>query len=348
MHSCLVRPLPIANPPNPWHKTEIEYLEEPPDAGLHLYEDKTRDVLSENDSPDIDFRWSLNPYRGCMHACAYCYARTYHEYLGFGAGTDFDRRIVIKRNAAELLRAAFEKPSWKGELIVFSGATDCYQPLEATYGITRACLEVCREYQNPVSIITKSPTIERDIDLLADLASKASVRVAVSIPFFDVEKARAVEPYVATPARRFRTIERLAAAGIRVGVNVAPLIPGLSDEDVPSVLDAAFAAGAREAHMVMLRLSGPVLPVFVDRIRKAFPLRAEKILSRIRDTRGGQLNDSRFGRRFQGTGEYADILQQLFSKHAARLGMNVWTPMDQDIPITFTRPTDKGQLRLFG
>jgi uncharacterized protein len=355
-----MRPLPIANPQNPWHRTEIEYLEEPPDAGLHLYDDKTKNVLSENDSPDIGFRWSLNPYRGCMHACAYCYARPFHEYLGFGAGTDFDRHIVVKRDAARLLRETFERPTWKGELIVFSGATDCYQPIEATFGITRACLEVCRDYRNPVSIITKSPTIERDIDVLTALAERTSVRICVSIPFFEPEKARAVEPYVATPERRFRIIERLAKAGLDVGVNVAPLIPGLSDEEVPRILKAAHDAGARKAHMVLLRLPGPVKQVFEARLRANFPLRAEKVLARIRDTRSGQLNDPRFGSRWRGEGEYADILSQLFRKHAARLGLAVWEPMDPDamdhagfgangggLGSTFRRPTDRGgQLRL--
>lgn len=344
-----MRSLPTFNPTSRFDTSTIEYLEEVPDAGLHLYNDKTRNILSENDSPDIGFRWSLNPYRGCMHACAYCYARPFHEYLGFGAGTDFDRRILIKRDAAALLRETFEKPSWQGELIVFSGATDCYQPLEATYGITRACLEVCRDYRNPVSIITKSPTIERDIDVIRELASQASVRICVSIPFFDPEKARAIEPYVATPARRFRIIEKLAAAGLHVGVNVAPIIPGLSDEEVPKILEAAREAGAQQAHMVLLRLPGAVKEVFAARIREAFPLRAEKILARIRDTRDGQLNDPRFGSRWQGTGEYADVLGQLFQKHATRLGMNVWEPMDRNaVANTFRRPTDKGgQMRLF-
>jgi DNA repair photolyase len=343
-----VRSLPIANPQSRFDTQTIEYLEEAPDAGLHLYRDKTRQILSENDSPDITFRWSLNPYRGCVHACAYCYARPFHEYLGFGAGTDFDRRIVIKHDAPRLLRETFEKPSWEGELIVFSGATDCYQPLEATYGLTRACLEICRDYQNPVSIITKSPTIERDLDVLTALADVASVRVCISIPFFDPENARAVEPYVATPARRFRIIEKLAAAGLDVGVNVAPLIPGLSDEEVPAILEAAHAAGARKAHMVLLRLPGAVEHVFAERIRAAFPLRAEKILARIRDTRGGELNDPRFGTRFHGSGKYAEMLEQLFQKHAARLGLNVWEPMEASPRSTFRRPTDKGgQLRLF-
>lgn len=348
VYSISMRFLPIANPVGRFRSTEVEYVEEAPDAGLHLYNDKTARILSENDSPDIGFRWSLNPYRGCMHACAYCYARPFHEYLGFGAGTDFDRRIVLKRDAAALLRSTFDKRSWTGELITFSGATDCYQPIEATYRLTQACLQVCREYKNPVRIITKSQIIERDLDLLVDLAQHTSVRISISIPFIDEEKARAIEPYVPTPARRFRTIERLVAAGLDVAVSVAPLIPGLSDEEVPRILAAAHRAGARRAHMALLRLPGSVKEVFTERIRAAFPMRAEKILSRIRDTRGGALNDPRFGSRREGTGDFAELLHQVFHQYATRLGMNVGEPPADEVAKSFCRPTDKGgQLRLF-
>src|SRR5437899_2667540 len=191
-------PRPISNPPNPWLSTEVEYLDEIPPAELEVYEDHTREILAHNDSPDVGFSWSINPYRGCFHACAYCYARPTHEYLSLGAGTDFDRKIVVKPAAAALLREAFDKPSWRGELIVFSGVTDCYQPLEASYRLTRGCLEVCALYKNPVGIITKSPLIERDLDLLCDLGRVAGLSVTVSIPFWSAEKARAMEPYVAT------------------------------------------------------------------------------------------------------------------------------------------------------
>ena len=229
----------ISNPPNPWASTEVEYLEGAPEMRLEVFEDGSRKILAENDSPDVGFRWSVNPYRGCFHACAYCYARPSHEYLSFGAGTDFDRKIVIKRHAAALLRQAFAKKSWQRETVVFSGVTDCYQPLEASYRLTRGCLEVCVEHANPVGIITKSALIERDVDVLTALARVASVHVTVSIPFWDTERARAIEPYVPTPARRIKVIETLAAAGISVGVNVAPVIPGLNDEDIPKILTAA-------------------------------------------------------------------------------------------------------------
>src|SRR5438105_7078528 len=282
---------PVSNPPNPWLSTEVEYLEEIPEAKLETYQDLTREILASNDSPDVGFRWSVNPYRGCFHGCAYCYARPTHEYLGLGAGTDFERKITVKPEAPRLLREAFERRSWKGELIVFSGVTDCYQPLEASYRLTRGCLEVCAEYRNPVGIITKAPLVERDIDLLQQIMAG----VTVSIPIWDREHAHAIEPYVATPQRRMKTIETLAKAGIDVGVNIAPVIPGLSDSDIPQILEAAHAAGARRAGFVFLRLPGSVAQVFEERIRAALPLRADRILNRVREIRGGKLNDSRLG-----------------------------------------------------
>jgi len=244
-----MRRLPVDNPKNRFAETETVYLddEEAPNAELEVYFDRTGSVLAKNDSPDVGFTYSVNPYRGCLHGCAYCYARPTHEYLSFGAGTDFDRKIVVKPRAPELLREAFDKRSWKGDLIVFSGVTDCYQPLEASYRLTRGCLEVCAEYRNPVGIITKAPLIERDLDVLVKLHEVARVGVSVSVPLWDPDKARAVEPFVATPQRRIKTIERLAAAGLDVGVNVAPVIPGLGDEDIAEILTAAAAAGARRA-----------------------------------------------------------------------------------------------------
>ena len=316
--------LPISNPPNPWLSAEVEYLEDepPPGARLEVYEDHTREILATNDSPDVGFSWSVNPYRGCFHACAYCYARPTHEYLGLGAGTDFDRRITVKPDAPRLLREAFERKSWKGELIVFSGVTDCYQPLEASYRLTRACLEVCAEYRNPVGIITKAPLIERDLDVLEDLHRNASVSISVSIPIWDREHSHALEPFVATPQRRMKTIERLALAGLDVGVNIAPVIPGLSDADIPQILEAAHAAGARRAGFVFLRLPGPVAQVFEERVRAALPLRADRILNRVRDARGGKLYDARFGIRGRGQGNYAEAAQALFTTTARRLQMN--------------------------
>jgi DNA repair photolyase len=342
-----VKAIPAQNPPNPWASQHVEYLGEPPEQRLEVYEDHTRNVLSENDSPDIGFRWSLNPYRGCFHACAYCYARPSHQYLGFGAGTDFERRIVVKPRAPELLREAFERQSWQGELIVVSGITDCYQPLEASYELTRRCLEVMAEYRNPVHLITKAPLIERDLDVLTRLHDVASVGVSISIPFWSAETARAIEPGVATPQRRMLAVRRLSQAGIEVTVNVAPLIPGLGDRDMPSILEAAAQAGARSAALILLRLPGPVKEVFSERLHQALPLAADKILRRTREMRGGKLNDPRFFDRMRAEGEYADTIVRLFESTARRLGLNA-CQTERDAPTTFRRPTGRGgQLRLF-
>jgi DNA repair photolyase len=319
-----VQAVPLSNPPNPWASADVEYLPEepPPQVKLEVYEDHARSIIATNDSPDVGFRWSVNPYRGCFHACAYCYARPSHEYLSFGAGTDFDRKIVVKLHAAELLREAFSKKSWQRELVVFSGVTDCYQPLEASYRLTRRCLEVCALFMNPVGIITKAPLVERDADLLEALARGPGLHVTISIPFWDPEKARAIEPYVATPHRRLRIIERLAARGIPVGVNVAPIIPGLNDQDIPRILAAAREAGATHAGCVLLRLPGSVKQVFEERLRASLPLQAERVLHRIRETRGGELYDARFGVRGRGTGVIADSIQTLFQTTARRLGLD--------------------------
>jgi DNA repair photolyase len=316
-----VRPVPISNPPNPWATTEVEYLEGAPEVRLEVFADHTRQILAKNDSPDVGFSWSVNPYRGCFHACAYCYARPSHEYLSLGAGTDFDRKIVVKLEAATLLRAAFTKRTWRKETVVFSGVTDCYQPLEASYRLTRACLEVCLEHANPVGIITKSALIERDVELLRALADVASVHLTISIPIWDQERARAIEPYVATPARRLRIVETLARAGLSVGVNVAPVIPGLNDQDIPRILTAAREAGATSAGYVLLRLPGSVKAVFEQRLREALPLSVDRVLHRIRETRGGQLYDPRFGTRGRGEGTYALAIRSLFQATAARLGL---------------------------
>jgi len=344
----------VSNPPNPWSSSAVEYLDaEPgsddgaPIARLEVIEDATRTILAHNDSPDLGFRWSLNPYRGCFHACIYCYARPRHEYLGFGAGTDFDRKIVVKPHAPELLREAFDKPSWKGEFILFSGDTDCYQPLEASYGLTRACLAVCARYKNPCGVISKSPLIERDIDLLVELASVTSFRVTISIPLWDPAKARGVEPFVATPQRRMRTVERLASAGIDVGVNIAPMIPGLGDEDMPAILRAARDAGARHAGFVFLRLPGPVAGIFEERLTSALPLRANKVLARLREARGGKLYDSRWGVRQRGEGPYADAARALFEAESRKLGLSSGNSCFS-AATTFERPPASGdQLRLF-
>jgi len=317
-----MRPRPVSNPPNPWSSTDVEWLGEPPTARLHVYADATREILSRNDSPDVGFTWSVNPYRGCGHACAYCYARPTHEYLGFGAGTDFETRIVAKLRAPELLRAAFERPSWQGETIAFSGATDCYQPLEASLRLTRRCLEVCAEYRNPIGIVTRSALVERDIDVIGQLAREGAASVTISIPILDKMCARAIEPGAAAPERRIETIARVSAAGIPVGVLVAPIIPGLNDEDIPRVLEAAAAAGARHAGWTLLRLPGSVKAVFEERLRAAMPARADRVLHRIRETRDGRLSDPRFGHRHRGSGTYAETIAALFQVAARRVRLS--------------------------
>ena len=209
-----MRPLPIRNPRSPWESTHVEYLGEPPATPLEVFEDDSKSILSKNNSPDVGFRWSVNPYRGCYHGCAYCYARPSHEYLGFGSGTDFERKILVKRRAPELLRAVLGRKSWQREAVVFSRNTDCYQPLEASYRLTRGCLEACADFENPCHVITKAPLVERDIDVLRRLTDR--VGVTISVPFFDERTARIIEPGVATPARRLLAVQRLAEAGVRV------------------------------------------------------------------------------------------------------------------------------------
>jgi len=331
----------VENPPNPWGGPDVDYLGEPPTAKLQVFEDHSRSIVSKNDSPDLSFDYSVNPYRGCMHACAYCYARPTHTFLDLGAGTDFERKIVVKPRAPALLRAVFDKPSWQGELVLFSGVTDCYQPLEASYRVTRACMEVCADYRNPVGIITKAPLIERDIDVLKRLSERARLSISVSIPIWDRDAARVVEPGVATPQRRIETVRRLAAAGLTVGVAVAPIIPGLADADIPSILQAAADAGASVATPIMLRLPGVVADVFASRLRDGLPLRAERVLSRQRDIRGGQLNDARWERRMVGSGPHAEAILRLFRASAQRVGLRCGGTLPP-APTTFERPPRAG------
>jgi DNA repair photolyase len=336
--------LPVSNPQSRFVSTALEYDEgEAPGAELEVYEDQSKSILSTNDSPDVGFRWSVNPYRGCQHSCSYCYARPSHEYLSFGAGTDFERKIVVKRRAPELLRESFDKKSWKGDLVVFSGITDCYQPLESKMRLTRGCLEVCAEYRNPVGIITKSPVIERDIDVLQELARVASVRVSVSVPFWDPDVAKAMEPMVTTPERRMKIVETLAKAGIPVGVSVSPIVPGLNDDHLGDVLERARDAGARHAFYVLLRLPGPVKEVFETTLRAKLPLRAEKVLRRLREAHGGKLYDSAFGSRGRGDGVYADTIRMLFERTAKRCGLNADELAQYTAATTFRRPGAKGQ-----
>jgi len=337
-------PRPVANPPNPWLTAQLEYLDDIPEARLEVHEEDARTIVNRNDSPDLPFRWSVNPYRGCYHACAYCYARPTHEYLEWGAGTDFERKIVVKRNAPALLRAALDARGWRGEVLAFSGVTDCYQPLEAAYRLTRGCLEVCRDYRNPVGVITKGALVARDAELLAELSVTTGATVTLSIPFADDEGGRALEPGASTIGRRFAALERLSAAGVRTGVAVAPVIPGLNDSQIPAILARARACGAEHAFMTMLRLPGSVLPVFTERLTAAAPLRARAVLSAIRDVRGGALNRGDFGARMTGAGPRWQMIEQLFATHARRLGLRVDEDLQRPATHAFRAPQRQGTL----
>lgn len=311
----------LDNPPNLYVGIEHEWLEPPPKVMPSVYVEQARSILSENDSPDLHFRWTVNPYRGCQHACAYCYARCTHEYLGWGAGTDFETRLTVKTNAAELLRKAFASRKWQGELVAFSGVTDCYQPLEAVWKLTRKCLQVCIDYRNPACVVTKSCLVQRDADLLAELNRTATARVCMSIAFANGNISKKIEPQTPVPARRFEAMRRLADAGVTVGVLFGPIIPGLNDNDIPEVLERAADSGASYASYVALRLPGSVEDVFLKRLGETLPLRARRVENRLREIRGGQLNDSRFGSRMVGSGPYWETLDRLFTVTRGRVGL---------------------------
>jgi DNA repair photolyase len=334
----------VENPPNPWLTHSVEWLGEPPETKLEVFEETdTRSIISHNNSPDVSFDYSLNCYRGCIHGCTYCFSRPTHEYLGYGAGTDFDRKIVVKVHAPELLRKELMKPSWKGDEIVFSFTSDPYIPLETHYKLTRRCLEVCAEFRNPVGVITKSALIRRDIDVLQQLSREASLGVFFTIPFTDREAARAVEPFAPLPDARFHAMADLAAAGITVGIGIAPVIPGLST-DIPELLKRARDAGATHAFINMLRLPGSVAPYFQERLHAKLPTKANRILNRIREAREGKLNSAVFGERMRGKGQYWEATERLFRIHCERLGFNKKHTRGLDVRSTFRRPTAQPSL----
>lgn len=313
----------ISNPENPWHTEYVEWLGEPPEATLEVFEQQARSILSENNSPDIPFDYSVNPYRGCYHGCVYCYARPTHQFVDFGAGTDFERKIVVKTNAPEKLHEAVYDPDWRRAPITFSGVTDCYQPLEATYELTKGCLEVCAEIGNPVAIITKGALVRRDIDLLAKIHDKAGARVHVSIPFADDETGWVFEPHATAISQRFKNIELLSDAGIPTGVAAAPMIPGLNDSDIPEILERAKEAGASRAFMTLLRLPREVKDVFFERIEAELSTqKVGKIKNSILDTRDGELNNAEFGERMTGEGPRWKIIEALFDNQCRKFGLN--------------------------
>ena len=314
-----------------WDGDELDFEEATGEGAperTRVVRDTSRSVLSHNTSPDIPFDVSLNPYRGCEHGCSYCYARPTHEYLGLSAGLDFERRLFAKPDAPALLAAALAKASWRPRHLALSGGTDPYQPVERLLGITRGCLEVLAAHRLPVGLITKNALVVRDLDLLAELARWGAVRVAVSITTLDEELRRRLEPRTSTARARLEAIRALSEAGVPVGVNVAPVIPGLNDHEVPAILAAAADHGAQGAAWTLLRLPGAVEPIFVDWVRTHAPLRAERVLGRVRETRGGALSDVRFGHRHRGEGTYARQLGQLFDVHRRRAGLERrWPPL---------------------
>ncbi len=286
-----------------------------------FFRDSSRSVLSKNDSPDIPFTFSLNPYRGCEHGCAYCYARPSHEYLGFSAGLDFETKILVKEDAPELLRKEMGKKSWLPQMVALCGNTDPYQPVERRLGVTRRCLEVFLEMRNPVGIITKNALVLRDLDLVSRLASMKLASVTISITSLRDDLVRKLEPRTSTPANRLDAVAKLVAAGVPTTVFIAPVIPGLNDHEIPAILAEAASRGAARASCTMLRLPGPVEPIFLDWLRREYPDAAKKVESRIRSTRGGSLSDARWGSRMTGEGETAASIHSLFRVSAAKLGL---------------------------
>jgi DNA repair photolyase len=292
-----------------------------PSPRTEFLRDTSRTLITYNQSPDVGFEASINPYRGCEHGCIYCYARPTHEYLGFSAGLDFETKILVKEEAPALLRAELASRSWRPQVLALSGVTDPYQPIEKRLRLTRRCLEVLAECRNPVAVVTKNQLVVRDKDLLGELAKHGAASVFISVTTLRPEVYRFLEPRTSNPGRRLAAIEELAAAGIPTGVLVAPVIPGLTDHEMPSILEAAAGAGARSAGYVLLRLPHGLADLFEDWLGKHFPERKEKVLKRIRAARGGKLNDPRFGSRMRGEGIFAEQIATLFEVMAKKLGL---------------------------
>ena len=346
---------------NPANRFAAQRVELEPDALLdedgqplplrtQFFRDDTQSIIAFNDSPDIPFRAGVSPYRGCEHGCAYCYARPYHEFLGFSAGLDFESKIMVKMRAAELLREALSRKKWEPQPIAMSGVTDVYQPVERRLGLTRGCLAVHAEFRNPVAIITKNHLVTRDLDLLAGLAKHRAASVAISLTTLDGELVKTLEPRASTPARRLAAIRELSAAGIPVRVMMAPIIPGLTEHEIPALLAAAAEAGAIGASYTILRLPGAVAPIFADWLERHAPGHKDKILGRIRELRGGQLHDARWGRRMRGEGPLAEQIKALFllaKKKAGFRGESVGMNSTAELSAAaFRVPSD--QLALFG
>ena len=318
------------NPPNRFEKIQLEPDENwnpeedggrPQGPRTQFFKDRSQTIIARNDSPDVGFTASLNPYRGCEHGCVYCYARPTHEFLGFSAGLDFESKIMVKEDAPELLRAELMSPKWRPQVIFLSGVTDCYQPVEAKLKLTRRCLEVLAKFRNPVFVITKNRLVTRDLDLLAELARHQAAEVWLSITTLDAGLRKVMEPRTSPPEARLAAIRELKQAGIPAGVNVAPVIPGLTDHEMPAILQAAAEAGATAAGYTVVRLPYGVAPLFEKWLEMHFPDRKEKVLNRLRSLRGGRLNDSRWGIRMSGEGIYADQIEQMFEVARRKAGI---------------------------
>ena len=314
-----------------------------PGPTTKYYRDFTRTIIAHNESPDVGFESSINPYRGCEHGCIYCYARPTHEYLGFSAGLDFESRIMVKEEAPELLAKELSAPCWKPQVLVMSGVTDPYQPIERRLQLTRRCLEVLARFRNPVAIVTKNQIVTRDTDLLGELAAHQAAAVNISVTSLDPKLQRVLEPRTSTPRARLEAIAQLRAAGIPVGVMVAPVIPGLTDHEVPAILQAAAEAGAQFAGYIVVRLPYAVAPLFERWLEEHFPDRKEKVLGRIRHLRGGKrLNDPRFKSRMRGEGIFAEQISALFEVGCRRAGLGQRPGLST---TSFQRPGE--QLNLF-
>jgi DNA repair photolyase len=296
--------------------------EEKPRRETQFFRDGTKTIIARNESPDVGFETSVNPYRGCEHGCIYCFARPTHEYLGMSAGLDFESKIMVKSDAAALLEAELSSPKWKPQVLVMSGVTDPYQPVERKLRITRGCLEVLAKFRNPLAIITKNRLVTRDIDLLGELALHNASAVNVSVTSLDPNLQRVLEPRTSSPSARLEAIKRLSDAGIPVGVMVAPIIPGLTDHEVPRIVEACAKAGAQFAGYTIVRLPWAIAPLFEHWLDEHFPEKKEKVLSRIRHIRGGtKLNDARWGTRTKGEGIFAEQIRSMFEVSCRRFGI---------------------------
>jgi len=315
-----------SNPANRFEKIHFEPdadwdPEEDPLPRTQFLKDRTSTLITYNDSPDIGSEASINPYRGCEHGCIYCYARPFHEYLGFSSGLDFETKIMVKEDAPKLLREELSSPKWKPQVIAMSGVTDPYQPIERRLKLTRGCLEVLAEFRNPVAIVTKNNLVTRDLDLLAELAGCQAAAVFISVTTLDTELRKAMEPRTSPPLARLAAIRALSQMGIPTGVFVAPVIPGLTDHEIPAIVAAAADAGAKFAGYVTLRLPYAVAPLFEEWLTNHFPQKQEKVLNRIRALRGGKLNDPNFGSRMRGSGIFAEQIHDLFNVACRKAGI---------------------------